>query len=121
MKSGRMQSGPKKEKNLVGSGPGQNFVFCFGSDRVRAEISFWARNKFFMFTLGRAGLGSDCSFCGPDPGMKNPACADLARVTLYNGLSSSLLMCEGLTNFGGGRGSKPLDPPLGTALPTTVR
>ena len=33
-------------------------------------------------------------------------------VTCYNGLSSSLFMCEGLSNFGGGRGSDPYAHPL---------
>ena len=92
-KIGRVRSGPKFCILLrAGSGSGRNFVLG-------------PRQIFYVyFAPGRAGPGPDCSFCGRNPGMKNPACADLARVTLYNGLSSSLLMCEGLTNFERGGG-----------------
>ena len=90
----------------AGSGSGRNFVFSFGSSR--------ARDKIFMFTLGQAGPSRDCNLWGPGSGLKNPGCADLAGVTLYNGLSSFLLMCEGLSNYGGGANPKP--PPSGYGL-----
>ena len=92
---------------MVGPSPGQNFVFCFGPDRTQAEIfslSIRAREKFFYvyFGPGWARPRLQSLWAGPGPDKSVPD-RPLAGVTLYNDLFSSLLMCEGLSNFGGGR------------------
>ena len=91
--SGRIELGPKFHFLFRAKpGPGQNFYVYFGPDRARPRLQpLWA---------------------GPGPEKSSP-CRPLAGVTFYNGLSS-LLMCEGLSNFGGGADLRT--PLLGTAL-----
>ena len=110
MKSGRMRSGTKTKKKLVGPDPGQNFAFCLGTDRVRTKFRFLFRacagpgTKFLCLFGAGPGQSEIATIVGRARARKIRPVQTSSRGFLYNGLSSSLLMCEGFSNFGGGGG-----------------